>query len=153
MTAKQRSQSEGKLAALSIYLSGWVPPVVCCVLGNHTHLVPTSGTCVGMAFPFPDVVVLFWVESGRQCHVHLIGSLSKSDHVGAVRLGGREAFGLKSFSLILGPCCHHASALLMRKDADFPQAPCLCKSTDDFHPQMIPFLCSVSVCLLVCVKL
>lgn len=56
MTAKQRSPTEEKQATLSIYLSGWVPPSSA-VFWEMTHTwCPPLGTCVGGAFPFPDVV-------------------------------------------------------------------------------------------------
>lgn len=121
------------------------------------EMTPTC--CLSLAHawlgPFPSLMWFYyfgWSQEGSGVCTWLARWISLIMWVASDGVAGRP-FGLKSFPLIAGPGCHHASALLMRRDADFPQAPCLCKWTDDFHPQIIPLLYSVSFCLLLCVKL
>lgn len=81
--------------------SGWNHTVFCFVLGNDTHLISTSGTCVVGAFPSPDMFTLFRVKSENSLCVHLLSSLTSSDQVGDVWWGGRVALWVVILCLLL----------------------------------------------------
>lgn len=71
MTAKQRSQTEGKQAALSIYLSGWVPPSSAAFWEmTPTWYPPLAHAWVG---PFPSLMwfdYFGWSRKAVMCVPH-----------------------------------------------------------------------------------